>query len=132
DISDYQGWSNNWATIKNQGVGFVWTKATEGAAGEGYHFENSFVTNEVGAKGVGIPIGAYHFAHPEKNAPAAEFSYFWSRAGAYILPDGKTLMPMLDMEVFTGVTGASSYADWVNQWCSSAVQTAARQNHVTI
>ena len=55
-------------------------------------------------------MGAYHFAHPNSATPASEASHFWSVAGGYIKADGKTLMPMLDMEVFSGVDGASTYS----------------------
>jgi hypothetical protein len=36
-------------------------------------------------------------------------------------------MPMLDMEIFTGFTNASSYSDWANQWCNAIVNDAAAQ-----
>lgn len=129
DVSDFQGTNINWTTVKNNGIVFAWTKATEGAVGE-YVSQASFTINENKGKAAGVYMGAYHFAHPGQNSPSAEANYFWSVAGPYILADGKTLMPMLDMEVFTGVTGASSYTDWANQWCSNIVAKAAAQGAV--
>ena len=32
---------------------------------------------------------------------------------------------MLDFEVFSGAVGASSYADWANQWCQTIVNDVA-------
>ncbi|HZQ48558.1 MAG TPA: hypothetical protein VFC07_16190, partial [Verrucomicrobiae bacterium] len=58
----------------------------------------------------------------------SEAGHFWNVAGAFIQADGKTLMPMLDMEVFSGVVGASSYSDWANQWCNIIKGDAAGQD----
>lgn len=78
-----------------------------------------------GAKAAGILMGSYHFAQPGSNTPTAEANYYWSVAGSTILADGKSITPMLDMEVFNGVVGASSYSDWANQWCNAIVAKAA-------
>ena len=37
---------------------------------------------------------------------------------------GRLYMPMLDMEVFSGVVGASSYSDWANQFNNTIVGNA--------
>jgi len=126
DVSDYQGTSVNWTSVKNSGRVFAWTKATEGASGQ-YVSQASFTINENNGKAAGVYMGAYHYCHPERNTPAAEASYFWSVAGPYILADGLTFMPMLDVEgsAFSGNVGASSISDWVNQWCTDIVQDAA-------
>ncbi len=126
DVSDYQGSSINWTTVKSGGIVFAWSKATEGASGQ-YVSQASFPINESNGKAAGVYMGAYHFAHPEQNTPAAEASYFWGVAGSYILADGLTLMPMLDIEAnaFDGHVGASSLSDWINQWCTDIVQDAA-------
>jgi GH25 family lysozyme M1 (1,4-beta-N-acetylmuramidase) len=73
-------------------------------------------------------MGAYHYCHPESNTPAAEASHFWAVAGPYILSDGKTFMPMLDVEgsaLPNAHTGANSLSDWVNTFCTEIVQDAA-------
>jgi autotransporter-associated beta strand protein len=126
DVSDYQGSSINWTSVKGAGIVFAWTKATEGASGQ-YVSQASFTINENNGKAAGVYMGAYHYCHPEQNTPAAEASYFWSVAGNYIKADGVTLMPMLDVEgsAFSGNVGASSISDWVNQWCTDIVQDAA-------
>ena len=66
-------------------------------------------------KAAGVQMGAYHYAEPGTNSPSTEADYFWNTAGSYILADGKTLMPMLDMEVFNGHVGATSYSEWAQR-----------------
>ncbi|MGZ4987502.1 MAG: GH25 family lysozyme, partial [Limisphaerales bacterium] len=68
--------------------------------------------------------GRIIFAHPESNSGGTEENYFWAAAGGYIKADGKTLMPMLDVEVFSGHVGATSYSDWANQFNNSLVADA--------
>jgi GH25 family lysozyme M1 (1,4-beta-N-acetylmuramidase) len=116
-----------WTTVKSANITFAWTKATEGT----YYEDTNFVKNEVNGKAAGLYMGAYDFCRPDENAPATEANFFWNFAKNYIKNDGKTLMPMLDFETFNGVTGASSYADWVNQWCFD-VQTNAAAAGVSV
>lgn len=126
DVSHFQG-TINWTSVRGDGYVFAWSKATEGAPGQ-YVSQPEFASNEVNGKAAGLVMGAYHYAHPEQNSPSAEANYFWSVAGAYILADGKTLMPMLDIEgsaLPNGHVGAASLSDWVNTWCADVVQLAA-------
>ncbi len=120
DVSNNNG-SVNWTSIKNAGYVFGWAKATQGTT----FTDSYFAGNENSAKAAGVYMGAYDFAQPNNNSPASEENYFWGVAGPYIKADGKTLMPMLDFETFSGVVGASSYSDWANQWCNDAVADAA-------
>jgi GH25 family lysozyme M1 (1,4-beta-N-acetylmuramidase) len=122
DVSHYQG-QPNWTSVRSSGITFSWAKASEGIS----ITDAQFTYNTVNGKAAGVYMGAYHFARPNLNSPAAEASQFWSVAGNYILNDGLSLMPMLDMEVFSGVVGASSYSDWANQWCNAIVSNAAAQ-----
>ena len=119
DVSSYQG-SPNWSSVRSSGITFAWAKATEGVSIN----DSSFTYNENNGKAAGVYMGAYHFAHPNANSPGSESGHFWSIAGGYIKADGKTLMPVLDFEVFSGITGASSYSDWANQWCDNIVGNA--------
>ncbi len=123
DVSSYQGSGVNWTSVKNSGRVFAWAKATEGLSVN----DADFTINESNGKAAGVYMGAYHFAHPELNSPASEAAHFWNIAGPYILADGKTFMPMLDIEgnAFNGNVGASSISDWINQWCADIVQDAA-------
>ena len=110
-----------WSTVKSANISFAWAKGTEGT----YYHDTNFVNNEINGKAAGVYMGAYHFARPDLDSPATEATYFWNFAKNYVLNDGKTLMPMLDFETFNGYVGASSYADWCNQWCYDVQTNAA-------
>jgi autotransporter-associated beta strand protein len=126
DVSAYQGSYQTtpthitWSSVPSS-ITFAWAKATEGTG----LVDPDFTYNASNAKAVGIPVGAYDFVHPYANAPATEAAYFWNAAQNYIKADGLTISPMLDMETFSGYVGASSYADWCNQWCEAVVSDAA-------
>ena len=122
DVSHYQG-TINWSSVAGAGITFAWNKATEGTT----EVESTFTNNEVNAKAAGIPIGCYHYAHPELNTPASEAAHFWAIAGSFIQGDGKSIMPMIDVEgsAFSGHVGATSLSDWVNQWCNAVSNYAA-------
>ncbi len=120
DVSSYQG-HPDWSAIAGSGITFAWAKATEGTS----ITDADFVYNMTNAKANGIPIGAYDFVHPNLNTPAQEAAHFWAVAGPYMKADGLSFMPMLDFEVFSGVTGASTYSEWANLWCSNVVALAA-------
>jgi GH25 family lysozyme M1 (1,4-beta-N-acetylmuramidase) len=120
DVSSYQG-QPNWSSIHGAGIVFAWAKATEGTT----VVDGDFAYNMNNGKNAGVYMGAYHFAHPNLNSPAAEASYFWGQAGGYIKADGKSFMPMLDMEVFSGLVGASTYSAWANAWCNAIVADAS-------
>ncbi|MGZ4964113.1 MAG: GH25 family lysozyme [Limisphaerales bacterium] len=119
DVSHYQG-TVNWSSVKSAGRSFAWAKATEGASTG----DSTFTANESNGKAAGVIMGAYHFAHPESNSGGTEENHFWAVAGGYIKADGKTLMPMLDVEVFSGHVGATSYSDWANQFNNALVADA--------
>src|SRR5437588_12769837 len=110
DVSGHQP-SINWTTVKNGGVTFAWAKATEGAS----YTNPDFTSQEAGATGVGIYIGAYHFARPSShpnitgaNSADSEAAYFWSTAGSYIRYGGSYCVPMPDWED-TGRTVAAGF-----------------------
>src|ERR1051325_4862963 len=115
DVSHYQGTALDWPAIKNAGISFTWAKATEGTG----YIDNVFVINAVNAKAAGVFFGGYHYAHPESNTSASEAAHYWAVAGPYIKGDGKSMMPMIDIEgtAFGGHVGATSLSDWINQWC---------------
>jgi GH25 family lysozyme M1 (1,4-beta-N-acetylmuramidase) len=119
DVSHYQG-SVNWGSVRNGGLVFGWTKATEGNTITDAYFSG----NMNNGKNAGVFMGAYHFARPNQHSPGSEAGYFWGVAGPYIKADGKSLMPMLDFEVFSGVVGATSYTDWANQFNNAIVANA--------
>ena len=96
DVSHWQGPSIDWTNVKNSGIMFAWTKASEG---DGLA-DGTFVINETKGKAAGVLMGAYHFARYDLNNGTTgainEANYFWTVARNYIAGDGSYLMPMLD------------------------------------
>lgn len=135
DVSGYQP-SINWTTVKNAGVAFGWAKATEGTG----YVNPYFTAQEAGGTGVGICIGAYHFARPSlhpnitgANSADSEAAFFWSVASNYVKYGGTYCVPMLDWEdsAVTNQYSAATLSAWVNEWCN-AVSNAARLNGVVL
>jgi GH25 family lysozyme M1 (1,4-beta-N-acetylmuramidase) len=123
DVSSYQGSGINWGSVRGGGISFAWAKATEGTT----FTDPDFGINQNNGKNAGVLMGAYHFARPNQDNPGSEAAHFWNVAHGFVLADGRTIMPMLDMEIFSGVIGASSYSDWANQWCNIIVGDANGQ-----
>jgi GH25 family lysozyme M1 (1,4-beta-N-acetylmuramidase) len=126
DVSSYQG-TPNWSSIKSCGWTFAWAKATEGATIN----DGDYRYNINNGKAAGVYMGAYHFAHPNLNSPGTEAGHFWSIISGDVSKDGKSMMPTLDFEVFSGVTGASSYTAWANSFNTTIKNNAAAKG-VTI
>ena len=133
DVSGYQP-TINWPAVKNAGVAFAWAKATEGTG----YVNPYFTAQEAGATGVGIYIGAYHFARPSyhpnvsgANSADSEAAYFWTTASNYVKYGGAYLVPMLDWEDpgMSNQLSAAILSSWVNEWCTS-VSNLARLNGV--
>jgi len=105
DVSHYQG-SINWSSVRNAGVTFAVTKATEGTT-----YTDAYVDDNIaGMKNAGIIPGAYHFAHPGTDA-TAQANYFTSVVRA---ANGGTFSGMLqlvlDLEDTDGRTPAQVFA----------------------
>lgn len=68
DVSRHQG-NIDWPKVK---VDFAFIKATEGIG----YIDPQFRRNAADANAVGIPVGYYHYAHPETNSALAEAAAF--------------------------------------------------------
>jgi lysozyme len=112
DVSSYQG-SINWTDVKANGCNFAFAKATEGYD---YYEDPDYAANMKNGKAAGVQMGAYEFCHTWVNTPAEEATYFWNFAGSQIKADGKSIMPMIDLEEFKGTDGYANYTTWVNDW----------------
>lgn len=136
DVSGYQT-SVNWTTVKDGGVSFAWSKASQGTK---YTYPSTFPSQAAGAKSVGIYFGAYHYATPSANpnitganSADSEAAFFWGQASNYVKYGGSYLVPMLDWEdvgVSNQLTAAQMSA-WANEWCLS-VSNYARTNGVIL
>jgi GH25 family lysozyme M1 (1,4-beta-N-acetylmuramidase) len=124
DVSSYQG-NITWPSVAAAGISFAWSKATEGT---GYQ-DAYFVGNQNNGKAAGVLMGAYHYARYDLHAgtagATAEANYFWNFAKNYIQGDGKSIMPMLDVEASPAGYTPAALAAWINQWCQTVVTNAA-------
>ncbi|HUI88792.1 MAG TPA: GH25 family lysozyme [Anaerolineales bacterium] len=88
---DVSGWvaPPDWNAVSNQGVKFVFVKASENTFPD-----SKFSQHWQGSKSVGMLRGAYHFFHPETNNSAQQANAFIQSVGA----DKGELPPVLDLE----------------------------------
>src|SRR2546423_8695762 len=66
DVSNWQG-SIDWLQVASDGYTFAFAKATEGTG----FTDITYAVNRSGTQGLGVRIGAYHFARPEGSGDAA-------------------------------------------------------------
>jgi GH25 family lysozyme M1 (1,4-beta-N-acetylmuramidase) len=112
DVSSFQGNVNWTAAYNNSSIRFGFAKATEGQ----YYQDAYYHNNMSNGKLAGCLMGAYDFARPDLDNPVNEANYFYNFAAVNFNIGGQTLGPVIDMEVWNGHVGASSYTDWANQW----------------
>jgi GH25 family lysozyme M1 (1,4-beta-N-acetylmuramidase) len=88
---DISGWveAPDWSIVSNQGVKFIFVKASENTSAD-----PKFSQHWQGSKSVGMLRGAYHFFHPEANNSAQQANTFIQAVGA----DKGELPPVLDLE----------------------------------
>lgn len=119
DVSVHQG-AINWTSVKNAGIDFAFTKATEGVD----FIDSRFAQNMNGASAAGIPIGPYHFARPNSfnTNPldaANEANDFVDAIAPYYATPGKFLRPVLDVEVLPGVANNKAFlSEWVRDFAA--------------
>lgn len=102
DVSHWQG-NINWSQVKNSGIEFAFTKATEGVD----FTDSKFHTNMAGAAAADVLIGPYHFARPESKNGVPFTSY----SGGPLLPGTD---PYLD-----AVSEASDFVDAISPYYNS-------------
>ncbi|MMZ45717.1 Autolytic lysozyme [compost metagenome] len=109
DVSHHQG-TIKWPNVKAKNVKYAFIKASEGRTLQ----DTQFRRNATGAKAVGIPVGFYHYAHPQNNSPSAEAENFLETIKG--LPHD--LPCVLDMEEpkARGL-GKSAITAWSKKWC---------------
>ncbi|KAI6042039.1 glycoside hydrolase family 25 protein [Pisolithus marmoratus] len=92
DVSNHQR-NINWTTVVDNGISFVYIKATEGTS----YISPSFNSQYIGATKAGLIRGGYHFARPDKSDGATQARFFLAHGGGWS-PDGITLPGALDIE----------------------------------
>lgn len=108
DVSHHQG-KIDWARVATAGVRGAWIKSTEGRT----WVDPRFRENTSGAWRNGIVTGAYHFAHPRTNSPAAEAAHFLSLIGD---PPARSLPVVLDLEDHCEGMTARAVQAWVRSF----------------
>lgn len=84
----------DWRALKRAGIEGVWLKATEGRT----YDDPDFAGWRAAANRVGLRVGAYHFARPDRNPfEAAEEAEHFRRKVGWI--GRRDLRPVLDYEV---------------------------------
>lgn len=90
DVFQQYNTITDWRQIKNDGVGAVWVKITDGW-GQATTAGDAYVN---AAKSVGLPVGGYHFAEPNPT-PEIQADVFANELRRLNALD---IAPMLDME----------------------------------
>ncbi len=116
DVSDWQD-PVNWQAVANSGMGFAFTKATEGSN----FVAETFDSNWRSMKAVGLARGAYHFYRPKHN-PQAQAELFLRTVK--LEPDD--LPPVLDIETTDGMP-KSTIVSGITQWLQIIEQQTGRQ-----
>lgn len=98
DVSHFQG-NINWTSVKNDGIGFVFMKATEGVD----FVDSKFTTYMPGALAANLLAGPYHFARPDSfnTNPldaANEANDFVDAIQPYYQSSTNMLRPVIDLE----------------------------------
>lgn len=95
DVSHHQG-EIDWSVVaKENNISFVYIKASEGATLQ----DSKHHYNTTQAQEVGLPVGSYHYFHP--NAPvAAQYENFMNVVSQHT----QELIPVIDIEERGGLT----------------------------
>ena len=108
DVSHYQN-TINWSQVPGAGKQFVVIQATVGET----YVDPTYATNHAGARSVGLPVSAYHFAWPLTLPNDAVIQADWYAQNAALLPGD--LLPALDLEQTGGLSPPDLQA-WVGAW----------------
>jgi len=104
DVSHWQG-QIGWLQVGAAGYDFAFAKATEGTT----YKDATYPLNRSGAPGVGVKVGAYHFARPAGGSDAAAVASAVAQADHFVdyaQPARGDLLPVLDLESRGGLSTA--------------------------
>jgi lysozyme len=114
DVSHHQG-IVDWAKVKASGkVDFAFVKATEGLG----YVDPQFKRNAAEANAAGIPVGFYHYAHPETNNALDE-----SRAFVAAVKGNEAQLPyVLDLEGEASKLNKAVLTNWALTFMREAMR----------
>jgi GH25 family lysozyme M1 (1,4-beta-N-acetylmuramidase) len=113
DVSNYQG-SIDWLSVAGDGYTFAFAKASEGTS----FTDVTYALNRTGAPGVGLRLGAYHFARPSGTSDATITTSAIAQADHFVdvaSPKAGDLPPVVDLET-TGGLKAPALVKWTQAW----------------
>lgn len=114
DTSHYQGGRLDLRAAQAAGVQWWYAKATEGTT-----FVDPTYTKRVRqARRAGIPVGAYHFARPDRGDAPEEARFFLATADIR----AGDMLPMLDLESTEGLSPGE-----LTRWTGAWVRTVTRR-----
>ncbi|MDB4965504.1 MAG: putative rane protein [Myxococcales bacterium] len=105
DVSNYQGASINWSSVKGAGRVFGFAKASEGTG----YTDVAFAHNWPGMRSAGVLRGAYHFFRPGTDG-VAQADHFVNVINAQGGVQAGDLPPVADVEVSDSVAAATVIA----------------------
>ena len=109
DVSHWQG-DIDWTRVYNAGYRFAFVKASDGTS----YVDPKFTTNIQNGASAGLMMGAYHFAHPERDSAIAEADHFVNVIQPYM--GQMQLPPALDIEGKASSIGWSALSTWINNF----------------
>jgi GH25 family lysozyme M1 (1,4-beta-N-acetylmuramidase) len=107
----------DWAQLKAEGVEFAYVEDTSGTTSTNPIFKQQYQ----GARGVGMLVGATHFALPNTSSGTTQADYFLADGGTWTANDG-VLPPVLDIEWNPFGSAAcygisqSAMVNWISQF----------------
>jgi GH25 family lysozyme M1 (1,4-beta-N-acetylmuramidase) len=120
DVSNWQA-TVDWLQVGDDGYTFMFAKASEGTS----FTDITYPVNRAGAMGVGMRIGAYHFARPAGTTDVAIDASAVAQADHFVdvaQPRAGDLPPVLDLEANGGLS-STNLVKWTQAWVN---EVAAR------
>src|SRR5882672_1699260 len=113
DVSHWNG-SIDWIQVAGDGYTFLFAKATEGTT----FSDVTYPINRAGTQGLGLRVGAYHFARPAGTNQASITASAIAQAdhfADFAQPAAGDLPPALDLEARGGLSPAN-LVQWTQAW----------------
>lgn len=134
DVANHQ-MGLDWANLSRAGKTFGWFKLTEGVQ----YTDPWSDEHQASAHNAGMAYGAYHFARPDTNHPAADAQWFAHVLTSRGLHKAGHLPPVLDIEdprpgfrlTDQNVVGASSIRAWCREFLRLVAEYTGRTDLVT-
>ncbi len=121
DTSHHQGGRPDLRAARAAGLQWWYAKATEGTT----FVDPTYGARVKQARKAGIPIGAYHFARPDRGDAEEEARFFLATADVW----AGDMLPMLDLESTEGLS-RRALTGWTGAWVRTVVRELATRGLV--